>query len=299
MCDIISATNDIPGFACLKTKSSDIEKKRLHIFFDGEGYYIPYRVLYILFILIKRALNEPAMWDNGNISYKFEEDLRDYTSKLIFHLKLYWHGLQNKSLLVGIDLVLAIRKHGWWPDWHMPGNISLMNATIQQEGCLILLQTHMSDDSNLIICGMDDCINYIRDFDIEKGDLITMSSKSMLRISFAPSEICLMKSFPPVVRESYALAKLITKEVCPKTSIPLLSEASLFQCFGFHLSKGVDTYVEANRELNSYMLNNSVFYTLARLGWIEAGPKCLENFSNSCFGTEWPCTLAFMLYLSM
>ena len=144
----------------------------------------------------------------------------------------------------------------------MLGNISLMNATIQQEGCLLLLQTHMSDDSNLIICGMDDSINYIRDFDIEKGDLITMSSKSMLRISCAPSEICLMKSFPPVVRESYALAKLITKEVCPKTSIPMLSEASLFQCFGFHLSKGVDTYVEANRELNSYMRNNSVIIHL-------------------------------------
>ena len=278
MCDIVQATNATPGFACLKHKASDIEKTFAQ-FFDGECHFIPYHVLHILFRLIKRALNEPAMWENGNLSYKFEDDLRDYTSKPIFHLKLYWHGLQYKSLLVGIDLVLAIRKQGWWPDWHVPSNISLMNATIQQEGCLLLLQTHMSDDSNLIICGMDDCINYVRDFDIEKGDLITMSSRSMLRISCAPSEICLMKSFPPVVRESYALAKLITKEVCPKITIPMLSEASLFQLSGIHFTNDVDTYVEPNRDFSSYMLKNCVFYTLERLGWMDAGPKCLEHLS--------------------
>lgn len=275
MCYIVPTADQNPNFACLMHNNA-AEREKYAAFFNGDDRFIPYHVLHLLFRLIKRAVNDADMWENGNLSYKFENDLRHYTSKPVFHLKVYWSGLQYKSLLIGIDLVLAVRMKGWWPDGIGPNAIPLMAQEIQNEGCMLLLQTHLSDDSHLVICGMDDCISYVKDFGQNNGDAASVTSRGMLRISCALAELGLMKSFPPLVRESYALAKLVANKVCPKVIIPFRSEETGFRLANLDIEDG-DAHVEPKTEITSYMLKNCVFYVLEEMGWKNQGPMCLEG----------------------
>lgn len=144
--------------------------------------------------------------------------LQEY-SRPVFTLKVRWIGCLYKDEEISLDFVPAVRFKGWWPSGTNTDPIDMINDDIRKEGLLFLVQN------------LDDRLN------------------TFLTVSAAPAEICLMKSLPPFLRESYRLCKVLRhKSVCPLMD-PDPTE-DIFPLF------------EADFCIKSYMLKNSLFHIL-------------------------------------
>lgn len=181
-----------------------------------------------------------------------------------------------KELEISVDLVPGVRVTNWWPCYIDTTKLELITDQIHTAGCFLLLQSQSSDQENLIICGMDDCLHDARCFrDEEKEEHVATVKeevlnkelvRTLLRISTAPAEICLMKSFPQVVRDSYIAAKIL-KANSPDIMIKPASEASAFKLLGLPLFNIEYMKIRTNVEISSYILKNCVFHAVAKTGW--------------------------------
>jgi hypothetical protein len=155
-------------------------------------------VLQKLFVLLRRALFEKGTTVNSNIHFKFENDLRHLSAKPVFNLTLIWMGDLFKELEISVDLVPGVRVTNWWPCYIDTTKLELITDQIHTAGCFLLLQSQSSDQENLIICGMDDCLHDARCFrDDEKEEHVATVKeevlnkelvRTLLRISTAPAE---------------------------------------------------------------------------------------------------------------
>jgi hypothetical protein len=164
-------------------------------------------------VLDRKTWSFPHIFFNGEIRHLEEYD------RPVFTLKLRWIGCTYKDEEISLDIVPAVRIEGWWPADIDFNSIDMMTDDIKKEGCLLLLQNPY------------------------------FQSETLLTISCAPAEICLMKSLPSFIRESYRLCKLLRhRSVCP-----LMDPDSTFD--EFPLFKAEDC-------ITSYMLKNSLFHVL-------------------------------------
>lgn len=223
--------------AALKLKVA--ENHRFLEYFDEEGVFTTPTVFMHLHKYLTKAMYDTSVWENlkfRNLSYVFEMPLlKKEMDTTVFMSHLIWMGCRHKQLRIKLDMVPVIRNKAWWPidPWSLP----LMSREIHDAGCLLMLDTK------------DDLERFTSDFMKETivGSINHMQPLvTDLSVSTAPAEICLMRSLPVVVRESYALAKLLTK-FCQED------------------------------DLTSYMLKNCVFYVLRDLGWNAKNPDVFKT----------------------
>lgn len=208
-------------------------------FFDDTGTFITPTVFMYFHRYLKRALHEPNLWKDENLKnvcYIFETPfLEKDMITTVFMTRLLWIGPWHKQLRIKIDMLPAVKKSAWWPI--DPYSVPLMTKEIQDAGCLLMLDTRSEYESFT-----DD---YFKEFISDSIDRIDPKSTD-LRISTAPAEVCLMKTFPQKVRDSYALAKLFVE------------------------LWGTD-------EITSYMLKNCTFYVMYDLHWNPNKPEDFET----------------------
>ncbi|KAH3700679.1 hypothetical protein DPMN_075656 [Dreissena polymorpha] len=127
-----------------------------------------------------------AMWAGEQIYFNGEIRHSEEYDRPVFTLKVRWVGCSYIDEEISMDLVPAVRKHGWWPSHTDFNAIDMMTDEIRSEGCLLLLQNpyHLPN--------------------------------TVMRISCSAADICLMKSLPEHFRESYRLCKLLRhKDIMP------------------------------------------------------------------------------------
>ncbi|VDI53299.1 serine/threonine-protein phosphatase 6 regulatory ankyrin repeat subunit A [Mytilus galloprovincialis] len=113
--DIVMADNSIKkGFATLKFKDIPAVDDYLP-FTDADGFFLPILFLRLFFEYLKRALNEPHFWREGNLYFNVENKVGTIFAKPVFTFDVYWFGSVYKQLKISIDLVPAVYKTGWWP----------------------------------------------------------------------------------------------------------------------------------------------------------------------------------------
>ncbi|CAC5403395.1 unnamed protein product [Mytilus coruscus] len=133
--DIVMADNSMKkGFASLKFK--DIPDVDDYLpFTDADGYFLPILFLRLFFEYLKRALNEPHLWREGNLYFNVENKVGTIFAKPVFTFDVYWFGSVYKQLKISIDLVPAVYKTGWWPVNIDVDKIPLINSDIKAAGC--------------------------------------------------------------------------------------------------------------------------------------------------------------------
>ncbi|VDI25037.1 Hypothetical predicted protein [Mytilus galloprovincialis] len=135
-------------------------------------------------------------------------------------------------------MVPAIRKTAWWSI--DPNSLPMMTQKIHDAGCLLLLDT-TSDEQSFTS-------EYPKEFIVDTIDRIRPVQTNLL-VSTAPAEVCLMETFPQIVRDSYALAKLFV-DICNVTDI------------------------------SSYMLKNCTFHLLQELRWNPNMPDDISKLPS-------------------
>ncbi|VDI31626.1 Hypothetical predicted protein [Mytilus galloprovincialis] len=251
--DIVMADNSMKnGFASLKFKDiPDIDEYLS--FTDADGYFLPVLFLRLFSEYLKRALNEPHLWKEGNLYFNVKNKFTIRHEKPVFTFGVYWFGSVYKQLKISIDLVPAVYKRGWWPTNIDVDKIPLVSPDIKAAGCFLILQTKklkISVDNSH--CISQTCNTEDNDVDLAK--------KRMLRISAAPAEICLMKSLPNKFRQAYVLAKIL-KNVCPEIDV----ETKQYGLEELDMEYARPRRTKPSEFLKSYMLKNSVFYVLDEL----------------------------------
>ncbi|CAG2223027.1 unnamed protein product [Mytilus edulis] len=160
---------------------------------------------------LKRALNEPLLWKEGNLYFNIKNEFTIRHDKPVITFGVYWFGSVYKKLRISIDLVPAVYKRGWWPTNTDVYKIPLISPDIKAAGCFLILQTKKLK----ISVDISHCISQTCNTEDDDEEL---AKKRMLRISTAPAEICLMKSLPNKFRQAYVLAKIL-KNVCPEIDV--------------------------------------------------------------------------------
>ncbi|XP_071148967.1 uncharacterized protein [Mytilus edulis] len=251
--DIVMADNYMKnGFASLKFKDIPDVDEYLS-FTDADGYFLPVLFLRLFSEYLKRALNEPHLWKEGNLYFNVKNEFTIRHDKPVITFGVYWFGSVYKQLEISIDLVPAVYKRGWWPTNIDVDKIPLVSPDIKAAGCFLILQTKVLkislDNSHCIsqTCNTEDN-------DEERA------KKRMLRISAAPAEICLMKSIPNKFRQAYVLAKIL-KNVCPEIDV----ETKQYGLEELDMEYAKPRRTKPSELLKSYMLKNSVFYVLDEL----------------------------------
>ncbi|XP_052080115.1 uncharacterized protein LOC127718187 [Mytilus californianus] len=251
--DIVMADNSMKkGFASLKFKNLPDVDEYLP-FTDADGYFLPILFLRLFFEYLKRALNEPHLWKEGNLYFNVENKVRIIFAKPVFTFDVYWFGSVYKQLKISIDLVPAVYKRGWWPKNIDVDKIHLVSPDIKAAGCFLTLQTK----GRQISLNNSHCIS--RTCNSEDNDE-ELAKKRLLRISGAPAEICLMKSLPNDFRQAYVLAKVL-KNLCPDIDV----ETKQYMLEQMDLEYARPRRTKPSELLKSYMLKNSVFYVLDEL----------------------------------
>lgn len=211
-------------------------------FFDENGILISPPIFMYLHKYLKQALHDPSVWKNDelrNLCYVFEMPFLQKDMKTtVFMVRLLWFGCKHKQLRIKIDMVPAIRKTAWWSI--DPNSLPMMTQKIRDAGCLLLLDT-TSDEQSFTS-------EYLKEFIVDTIDRIR-PVQTNLRVSTAPAEVCLMETFPQIVRDSYALAKLFV-DICNVTDI------------------------------SSYMLKNCTFHVLQELRWNPNMPDDISKLPS-------------------
>ncbi|CAC5394678.1 unnamed protein product [Mytilus coruscus] len=113
--EIVMADNHMKkGFASLKFKNIPDVDEYLP-FTDADGYFLPILFLSLFIEYLKRALNEPHLWKDGNFYFNVRNRVGTIFAKPVFTFDVYWFGSVYKQLKISIDLVPAVYKTGWWP----------------------------------------------------------------------------------------------------------------------------------------------------------------------------------------
>ena len=247
------------GYACLRFTETPLSEEYLP-FSDMDGYFLALPFLQLFFRYARRALNATDMWTTGNLYYNFEDKIEVLNGKPVFNFSVYWMGSMYKQLKISIDLVPAVYKRGWWPPNINVQEISLMNESILDAGCFLMLQTGTQDfDKKRHL--LNDSISHTCNV---YGNENANTRRRMLRISATPSEISLMKSMPGNFRHAYALAKIVkTKDVCPEIEIDKLpTERYIIQK---KFQEKTPLPVKPSELIKSYMLKNCAFYVLQQM----------------------------------
>jgi hypothetical protein len=157
--------------------------------------------------------------------------IRNDVKKPIVNFKLQVIGALYKTIHVSIDIVPAIRIPQWWP----VNSNTTVNKVVTQEGCLLLCQ----EPSGMLTINETQC-----------------GVSTYFRVSCAPAEIKLIRTFPEWIRKSYAIAKLMKGNfMCPKLKFGR-SKPKSDECSGFQRYK----LVEFEAVISSYMLKNCLFH---------------------------------------
>lgn len=212
-------------------------------FFDGNKVLNAFfaRVMFSRFLKI--AVLDKTVWKFPELI--FEGDIKHFLEfdRPVFTLKLRWIGRTYKNEEISVDIVPAVRIRGWWPSYTNLSSIPVMTDAIRNEGCLLLLQK----PNNL--------------------------PNTILTISCAPAEICLIKTLPDYFRTSYRLCKLLRhRTICPRMD-PL---------------SGTDDFpfLEASDSITSYMLKNALFHSLGNCRHKSLAKPTLADCKQNEKGVE-------------
>lgn len=236
---------------------------------DAEDYFIAHPFLNYLLMYFKSSLNERHIWEKGNLYYLSEGKCVLIKGKPVFNFNMSWMGSKYKQLKISVDLVPAVYKPGWWPDFVNPDKIPLANEFVKSSGCFVLLQMlEVELDLNNLQNGIGVTVNRIGK-DVWK--------RRSLRISVAPAEISLMKTLPDIFRKGYALAKIMKgNDVCPYISMDRLPASG-------KVDYNSRPKIDPSDVIKSYMLKNCTFYV---------AEKMIDNLNEL---TE-PDTVAIRIY---
>ncbi|XP_033116417.1 uncharacterized protein LOC117116471 [Anneissia japonica] len=216
LCRIVEV-EDKRGFA--EVQADDIPENYESFFCCNKKCNVP-EIRFAFSKILKRLLSDDNTWKSPNLYFDGNVHHLEEYDRPVLTLKLRWFGCLYKDEEISLDIVPAIQKKGWWPSDTEFGNLTLMTQEIKDEGCLLLLQNPY------------------------------LQSDTLLRISCSPAEICLIKSLPLYIKESYRLCKLLKhKSICPRLDPD--SESDVFPKF------------EAEDSITSYMLKNSLFHILS------------------------------------
>ncbi|CAC5368089.1 unnamed protein product [Mytilus coruscus] len=267
--DILEENSQDYAFACARL-TDESKKISMSQYFVEKWTLNSWSVLQKLFFLLRRALFETCRSIDGNLYFKFENDIRHLSSKPVFNVTFVWIGSIYKELEISVDLVPAIRNLGWWP---ASNKISSMTMTkeARDAGCFLLFQAKQSALERLIICGMDDSVDMLG----RRDSAYELNLRTLLRISTAQAEIITMKSFPQIVRDSYMFSKILLKRTPRLLSYARSGpEKTASNLLGISMFERAEyTRFSVDRIISSYMLKNCMFHVLAEFekGDIDIG----------------------------
>ena len=217
------------GFASLVAKDEDISPSFLHYIHYDQS-LICGRIRNDFYVLVHRVLTSKETWMYDEV-FIDSKTIRNDVNKPIVNFKLQVIGSLYKTIHVSIDIVPAIRIPQWWP----VNSNTTVNKVVTQEGCLLLCQ----EPSGMLTINETQC-----------------GVSTYFRVSCAPAEIKLIRTFPEWIRKSYAIAKLMKGNfMCPKLKFGR-SKPKSDECSGFQRYK----LVEFEAVISSYMLKNCLFH---------------------------------------
>lgn len=236
------------GFESLVSKDEDMPPSfSRYIQYDQS--LICGRIRSDFYVLVHRVLTSKETWMYDEV-FIDSKTIRNVVNKPIVNFTLQIIGVLYKTIHASIDIVPAIRIPLWWPVNSNSTISKVITQSTLQEGCLLLCQ--------------------------EPSEMLTLSETqcgvgTYFRVSCAPAEIKLIRTFPEWIRKSYAIAKLMKGNIlCPKLkfgrSQPKSDEHSGFQRYKL---------VQCESVISSYMLKNCLFHI------VHSEPSMLQVLPHS------------------
>lgn len=235
------------GFHNVRHKN-DVINEDFQYYFDHKKFLNCKILRDDFFGLVKLVLTNPSTWIYDEVfvdGFSIHNKLNTPT----INFKLFIIGENYKGIHASIDIVPAIRVQNWRP---IGANLTVNNIVSErvfQEDFLMLCQHPEADDEA---------------FEEVDTDIF-------FRISCAPLELQLMRSFPKWIRQSYALAKIMKSNfVCPKMKYERKQTIEMFDMFDGNNPSRYDTFI-ASEEISSYILKNCLFHT------VDSEPRILHQ----------------------
>ncbi|CAC5359674.1 unnamed protein product [Mytilus coruscus] len=227
------------GFYNVRQIKNDVIKQDFQYYFDHEKFLNCKILRDDFFVLVKSVLTNPSTWIYDEVfvdGFSIHNRLNTPT----INFKLFIVGENYKGIHASIDIVPAIRVLNWRPIGANLTANNIVSERVLQEDFLMLCQ-HQEDDEE----------------EFEEAD-----TDIFFRISCAPLELQLMRSFPKWIRQSYSLAKIMKSNfVCPKIKYERKQMIEIADTFDGNNPSRNDTFI-ASDEISSYMLKNCLFHTV-------------------------------------
>ncbi|CAC5385258.1 unnamed protein product [Mytilus coruscus] len=188
-------------FAHLKLKK-DLEHEDFDYLSDEQGYLDNYAIWEKCERILDNALSKHELFSNPNVYFSGEREKTSYTMlDPTFTFNIVWHGCYYKDLKINIDLVLACRIKGWWPQntklHHLPTNI---RNNIKDQGALLVFQSELMGKS----------------FDV---------TISKFRISAMDAEKQYMHCVSNLARDAYIISKIMCdSRICPSVHVDKIQD---------------------------------------------------------------------------